>query len=222
MGLINFGVPEEEIEFLKHIMKLDVFVEGGTYKGGTAKSMGEKFRKIFTIEKSDIMFEIAKENLKDTNNITLLKGDTREHLDSIIANNENILFWLDAHWSGGNTYGEEDECPLIEELDIIFKYNKNYVILIDDARLFFAPPPYPHNFNNWQSLTDIMKAIPESWELIEFEDVIYLFPKAVNNEFKSFLQNIVTKQQQNNKNTLLQRIFNKLGVINANTENQRK
>lgn len=222
MGLINFGVPEEEIEFLKHIMKLDVFVEGGTYKGGTAKSMGEKFRKIFTIEKSDIMFEIAKENLKDTNNITLLKGDTREHLDSIIANNENILFWLDAHWSGGDTYGEEDECPLIEELDIIFKYNKNYVILIDDARLFLAPPPYPHNFNNWQSLTDIMKAIPESWELIEFEDVIYLFPKEINNEFKSFLQNIVTKQQQNNKNPLLQRIFNKLGVINANTENQRK
>ena len=222
MGLINFGVPEEEIEFLKHIMKLDVFVEGGTYKGGTAKSMGKKFRKIFTIEKSDIMFEIAEENLKDTNNITLLKGDTREHLDSIIANNENILFWLDAHWSGGDTYGEEDECPLIEELNIIFKYNKNYVILIDDARLFLAPPPYPHNFNNWQSLTDIMKAIPESWELIEFEDVIYLFPKEINNEFKSFLQNIVTKQQQNNKNPLLQRIFNKLGVINANTENQRK
>ena len=222
MGLINFGVPEDEIEFLKHIMKLDVFVEGGTYKGGTAKSMGKKFRKIFTIEKSDIMFEIAKENLKDTNNITLLKGDTREHLDSIIANNENILFWLDAHWSGGDTYGEEDECPLIEELNIIFKYNKNYVILIDDARLFLAPPPYPHNFNNWQSLTDIMKAIPESWELIEFEDVIYLFPKEINNEFKSFLQNIVTKQQQNNKNPLLQRIFNKLGVINANTENQRK
>ena len=222
MGLINFGVPEEEIEFLKHIMKLDVFVEGGTYKGGTAKSMGEKFRKIYTIEISDIMFEIAKENLKDTNNITLLKGDTREHLDSIIANNENILFWLDAHWSGGDTYGEEDECPLIEELDIIFKYNKNYVILIDDARLFLAPPPYPHNFNNWQSLTDIMKAIPESWELIEFEDVIYLFPKEINNEFKSFLQNIVTKQQQNNKNPLLQRIFNKLGVINANTENQKK
>ena len=206
MGLINFGVPEEEIEFLKHIMKLDVFVEGGTYKGGTAKSMGEKFRKIFTIEKSDIMFEIAKENLKDTNNITLLKGDTREHLDSIIVNNENILFWLDAHWSGGDTYGEEDECPLIEELNIIFKYNKNYVILIDDARLFLAPPPYPHNFNNWQSLTDIMKAIPKSWELIEFEDVIYLFPKEINNEFKSFLQNIVTKQQQNNKNSLLQKI----------------
>ena len=222
MGLINFGVPEEEIEFLKHVMKLDVFVEGGTYKGGTAKSMGKKFRKIFTIEKSDIMFEIAKENLKDTNNITLLKGDTREHLDSIIANNENILFWLDAHWSGGDTYGEEDECPLIEELDIIFKYQKNYVILIDDARLFLAPPPYPHNFNNWQSLTDIMKVIPESWELIEFEDVIYLFPKEINNEFKSFLQSIVTKQHQNNINPLLQRILNKLGVINVNTENQRK
>jgi hypothetical protein len=215
MGSINFGVPEEETEFLKHIMKLDVFVEGGTYKGDTAKSMGEKFKKIYTIEKSDVMFEIAKENLKDAINITLLKGDTREHLDSIMENNENILFWLDAHWSGGDTYGEEDECPLIEELEIIFKYNKNFVVLIDDARLFLAPPPYPHNFKNWQSLTDILKAIPESWELIEFKDVIYLFPKKINNEFKSFLQKIITKQQQNIKKPFFQRILNKLGVINC-------
>ena len=63
MGLINFGVPEKETEFLKSNMKLDVFVEGGTYKGGTAKSMSEKFRNVYTIEKSDVMFEIAKENL---------------------------------------------------------------------------------------------------------------------------------------------------------------
>ena len=37
MGLVNFGVPEKETEYLKNRMKLDLFVEGGTYKGETAK-----------------------------------------------------------------------------------------------------------------------------------------------------------------------------------------
>jgi len=113
MGLINFGVPEREAEYLKNSLKLDVFVEGGTYKGETAKSMSNKFKKVYTIEKSDVMYDIAKENLKNISNVSMLKGDTREHLSGILENNDNILFWLDSHWSAGDTYVEEDECPLL-------------------------------------------------------------------------------------------------------------
>lgn len=192
MGLINFGVPVKETEYLKKNMKLDVFVEGGTFRGGTAKSMSDKFRKVYTIEKSDVMFDIAKENLKDISNITMLKGDTREHLREILEHNDNIIFWLDAHWSGGDTYGEEDECPLIEELEIIFDYSdKNYVILIDDARLFLAPPPYPHKIENWPSLKEIMSSLPINREITVFEDVIYIYHTS-NKEIKNFLQEEVT------------------------------
>lgn len=195
MGLVNFGVPEKETEFLKNSLKLDIFVEGGTYKGGTAKSMSSKFKKVFTIEKSEVMYEIAKDNLKDVSNVTLLKGDTREHLHTILKSNDNLLFCLDAHWSGGDTYGQEDECPLIEELKIIFEYtDKNHVILIDDARLFLAPPPSPHKIENWPSLTDILHVLPIDWELLELEDVIYLFPKKMNKIFKPFIQEITTER----------------------------
>jgi len=212
MGLINFGVPEKETEFLKKNLGLDVFVEGGTYRGGTAKKMSESFRKVYTIEKSKVMFDIAKENLKDVSNVIMLKGDTREHLTEVLDNNDNILFWLDAHWSGGNTYGEEDECPLIEELEIIFDYPKNYVILIDDARLFLAPPPYPHKFQNWQSLTDIMKILPDNWELVEYEDVIYLYSKKINQDLKSFLQEIITEKLKTKNDTFLKKVFRKIGL----------
>lgn len=138
----------------------------------------------------------------------MLKGDTREHLKSILEQNDNLLFWLDAHWSGGDTYGEEDECPLIEELEIIFDYpDKNHVILIDDARLFLAPPPYPHEIKNWPLMTNILQTLPISWEIIEFEDVIYLFPKKINDDFKKFIQAEVTDRWKqygkNNKQTLL-------------------
>jgi hypothetical protein len=211
MGLVNFGVPEKEVEFLKENMKLDIFVEGGTYKGYTAKSMSASFRKVYTVEKSGVMFDIAKENLKGMSNITMLKGDTREHLKNILEENDNIMFWLDAHWSGGDTYGEEDECPLIEELEIIFDYPKNYVILIDDARLFLAPPPYPHNYKNWQSIKDILESIPMNWEFIEYEDVIYLYPNHMEDKLKQHIQKDVTLKFKNKTSfSLLQRIFKKL------------
>lgn len=212
MGLINFGVPEKETEFLKKNLGLDVFVEGGTYRGGTAKKMSEFFKKVYTIEKSDVMYDIAKENLKDISNVTMLKGDTREHLTQILDSNDNIIFWLDAHWSGGDTYGEEDECPLVEELDIIFKYPKNYVILIDDARLFLAPPPHPHKFQNWQSLVDIAKSLPDSWEMVEYEDVIYLYPKKIEAAFKTFLQDEITKKTKKQDITIIRRLLKKIGM----------
>lgn len=194
MGIVNFGIPEKEANYLRKNLALDVFVEGGTYKGKTAKKMSVSFKKVYTIEKSNKLFNISDAHLQNCSNVTLLKGDTRDHLNDIITNNNNILFWLDAHWSGGITYGEKDECPLLEELNIIFKHNKNYVILIDDARLFLAPPPLPHNLENWPTINDIIKQLPHYWELFVFEDVIYIIPSKYLKQFKYFMQNVVTEQ----------------------------
>lgn len=198
MGLVNFGVPEKEVEYLKNTLELNTFVEGGTYKGGTAKNMSSKFSKVFTIEKSDVMYEEAKETLKNYKNVTMLKGDTRDHLRSVLHKHDNILFWLDAHWSGGDTYGEDDECPLIEELEIIFGFDRNQVILIDDARLFLAPPPHPHSHEKWPSIIDIAKVVPVNWELIEFEDVIYLFDNKYQLQLKSYFQKSTTSRWKDN------------------------
>jgi hypothetical protein len=210
VGEINFGAPENEIKFLKKLLKLDVFVEGGSYTGGTSKKMSKTFKKVYTIEKSDVMYGVAKKSLEGIGNITLLKGDTREHLSSIIESNDNMIFWLDAHWSGGDTYGKTDECPLVEELQIIFKNMMNCVVLIDDARLFLAPPPCPHNYQNWPSLTDISSVIPHDWDMVEFEDVLYLFKKSISDDFKPFLQNLVTNKY-NKKKSLWQVLISKLG-----------
>lgn len=215
MGLIHFGVPKDRVIFLKEIMGLEIFVEGGTYMGGTAKDMSSIFKKVITIEMSDVMYDIAKKNLKDINTITILKGDTRKFFSDILDSNDNILFWLDAHWSGGNTYGKEDECPLIEELKIIFKFPKNYIILVDDARLFLSPPPHPHNFRNWPSIKDIFQTLPKNWNLIVYEDVIYLYPLHIEDRLKKYIQDDVTKKTES-KNlpffNFLNKVFKKLGL----------
>lgn len=211
MGLTNFGVPEEETLFLKNELGLSVFVEGGTYQGGTAKAMSEFFSEIFTIEKSQIMFDEAKTNIGNIKNIKMLNGDTRDYLRDILEQNDDILLWLDAHWSGGNTYGQQDECPLLEELRVIFNHNKNYAILIDDARLFLAPPPKPHNHEHWSSLVSIVRMLPQGWELTVHEDVIYIFPNKISKTFKDFLQEKITKKHHS-KNKLLKRLIQKAGL----------
>jgi len=193
MGIVNLGAPENHVRFLKNKMDLDTFVEGGTYTGGTALLMSDFFHKVYTIEKSDDMYEIANKNIDARHNITLLKGDTREHLEKIVSENNNLLFWLDAHWSCGLTYGENDECPLIQELEIIFAQQKNFAILIDDARQFLAPPPEPHKYYNWPSLKEIINVLPQGFSITVFEDVIYLVPESISDEFKTHIQNAVTK-----------------------------
>jgi hypothetical protein len=211
MGIVRFGMPEQEVLFLKNKLGLKIFVEGGTYTGGTAVNASRTFDFVFTIEKSDQMYEIAKQNLTGIDKISLLKGDTREHIDRITQQNDNLLYWLDAHWSGKDTYGEGDECPLIEELVAIFKYNKRCAILIDDARLFLAPPPKPHVFEKWPTIKDIVKTMPDEWELIEYEDVIYIIPNEIEIAFRSFVQADVT-EKLNKKNTFFVRMLKIMGV----------
>ncbi|MCB1531262.1 MAG: hypothetical protein KDJ35_00175 [Alphaproteobacteria bacterium] len=202
------GVPEKETDYLRQNLSLDIFVEGGTFRGETAKRMSGLFSHVYTIEKSDHMYAEAQKGLQNYSNITQLKGDTREHLNEILEKHDNILFWLDAHWSGGNTYGEGDECPLLEELAIIFEHKKNYVILIDDARLFMAPPPLPHQAKDWPSVAQITRSIPDDWDVIIYEDVIYLLHKEQLG-FKAFLQETITADH-NNKGNFLERVQSKL------------
>lgn len=188
---MRFGIPEQETRWLKEKINLTTVIEGGTYQGETAKRLSSDFAKVFTIEKSEVMFEEAKKNIGDIQNITQLRGDTRNHLPKLVSENDDILFWLDAHWSGGDTYGEQDECPLLQELGIIFGSNmKNYAVLIDDARLFLAPPPLPHKVNNWPSIKQVTDMVPLDFDMIVNDDVIYVVPKAIG--MPEFLQGKTT------------------------------
>jgi hypothetical protein len=57
--------------------------------------------------------------------------------DEIKEINESITFWLDGHYSSGNTaYDMTQYYPLLKELDAISKHHiKNHTICIDDRRL---------------------------------------------------------------------------------------
>lgn len=120
-----------------------VFIETGTNLGHTIVAMQPYFETLHTIELSEYyhkLFENRKNN-SNLDNITTHLGDSSLVLRDILQNltsQDNCVFWLDGHWSSGDTAQGDKDCPLIEEcssIDELYK-SKSAVILVDDYRLF--------------------------------------------------------------------------------------
>jgi hypothetical protein len=102
------------------------------------------------------------------------------------------------------TAGQEDECPILDELSLIFAQGLNsFAILIDDARLFTAPPPRPHDSKQWPRIDEIAKKLPNGLAMYIYDDVIYILPNHVVDSFSNFLQDLVAlATSPPSKNTL--------------------
>ena len=212
MGIQSFGFPSRTVEWLQRNMKIDTFIEAGTFMGGSAKEAANLFDKVITIEKSQGLYLEAQKNLAIISNIKCYYGCTRDHVVSHLLPKDRPLFWLDAHWSGGKTAGEDDECPILDELALIFdKELDDYAVLIDDARLFVCPPPYPHNRKCWPNLARIAKLIPDSYSMYIYDDVVYILPPSISDDFSGFLQSVIAKTSQyevkSTKANTIRRIF---------------
>jgi len=99
---------------------------------------------------------------------------------------EGTFFWLDAHYSGGNTSGAEYPCPVIDELIQIqnFEFYQKSLICIDDARLFGGPHDLAPSMKGWPRLYPILKMVDEM-QLSSFlvDDVIVCLPHQYEREF---------------------------------------
>lgn len=178
MGLKYAGVPKTLVEeFLNHFT-VKYFVETGTYLGETAAWASQRFEKVFTIEKSFDLWNSNRKKFEHMGNIDFLFGDSREQLHEITAQLESTtMFWLDAHWSGGNTYGKNDECALLDELRAINEMQQDKFILVDDARLFMFPPPHPYSPVYWPNISDVLELLDRSiYYTVIVDDVIVAIP----------------------------------------------
>ena len=135
MGIIQPYFPKEIVLKLANIANAEIFVETGTYYGNTSEWASSEFKNIFTIELSEYLYNITKEKLLLKRNINHILANSKNVLPNILKTiDSNVVFWLDGHYSGGVTAGEDDPCPLREELGIILKRYNDDIIIIDDAR----------------------------------------------------------------------------------------
>lgn len=194
MGLVRMGIPTDIARFIKENFNINTFVETGTYKGETAIWASSLFDKVFTIEYSKQFYNETKSKYIKAKNIEFIFGDSRQELQKLLPNIGQSIIWLDAHWCSLGSYGETDQCPLLKELELINKYEKDHFILIDDARFFITPPPLPHSLDFFPDISTIIKTITSKREqyIIIYEDVIIIVPKLAKEKFMNYMQTITT------------------------------
>jgi len=174
MGIISPYFPKEICLKLASIADANIFIETGTHYGGTTKWAADHFHKVHTIELSEYLYNHTKDELISKGNILPYLGDSRFILPQILkAENTNIVFWLDGHYSGGITDGAEDPCPLLDELNAISPRDNDDVVIIDDARLCGKAGGFP-------PIAEIHKLVIKSKNkkhILVCDDQIYILPR---------------------------------------------
>lgn len=114
------------------------FVETGTYMGETILRFVNEFNRLFTIELSETLYNNFNLIDYDRTKLKSILGDSSIVLNKVIKEIEGkTIFFLDGHYSSGNTAKGLKDVPLNEEIKHIndlFIYDG--LIIIDDLRLF--------------------------------------------------------------------------------------
>ncbi|MBM4112889.1 MAG: hypothetical protein FJ253_05865 [Phycisphaerae bacterium] len=181
MGIVTRGIPEQITIDLARLNRTSIFVETGTYKGDTTRWAAKHFEAVHTIERAANLYDLCSAELRAIKGVTPHLGDSRRVLPGIVRDlgDRTAVVWLDGHWSGAETAGAEDECPLLDELACLSN-RANDIILIDDARMFLCAPPAPHNASQWPTLAEIVNALQDSGRrhLVQVvDDVIFIVPR---------------------------------------------
>src|SRR5882724_7241164 len=133
MGDINFSIDTGVVEALKRVLRLEVFVETGTFEGDAIEIARPYFDVVHSIELSPEYFEHAKARFTKDKAVHLYLGDSGRKLAELrpVFKGKSALFWLDAHWCvAQDTGGEKSQCPLREEIRGIGPLDDESVIMI--------------------------------------------------------------------------------------------
>lgn len=170
MGVFWRGLPTFLLDECRKALGPDaIAIETGTYLGDSASLLGAKFGQCITIELDEKLAERATNRFKNHPNIVVRQGTTRTVLPSVLPpSSRSALIWLDAHFSGGVTAGEEDKCPLLAEVEMLAveRTPQSTIILIDDAREMVGQ-------GDWPFLGQVVGLLDRNgWAVAAIDDVL--------------------------------------------------
>jgi hypothetical protein len=152
-------------------------VETGTLHGETVWFFRDELQKIFSVEIDPTLASAARERFRSFPHIEIIEGDSADKIADIVSRIPGAcVFWLDGHYSSGDTGRGATDCPLWKELDAIATGLRHpFTILIDDARNFDTDPAYP----KMQDLASYgARHFPDHLLKIE-NDIVHLVPRSL-------------------------------------------
>lgn len=161
---------------------LRTFVETGTYRGDTLAAVAPLVDRAYSIEIEPRLAEAARARFARARTVSILEGDSTGLLPSVLAElREPALFWLDGHWSGGETGSGELDSPVQAELEAILEHEiDRHVVLVDDARFFAgandAQREIGTGFPTYAELITTVRGQRPEWQIDVVDDVIRIVP----------------------------------------------
>jgi hypothetical protein len=150
-------MPSLTYNFLTQLQEnfrdFSIFVESGTFMGETIFAMENLFKKLYTIEINEELYYQTKSKYNG-NKIKFLFGDSSSEMKNILDEcNDKVIFFLDAHYSGGNTGNFKITTlytPLQKEIEDINSFCKQEcLIIVDDCRDLGTK-----DNSNWEHITE--------------------------------------------------------------------
>jgi hypothetical protein len=218
MGAVRQGVPVALATQLRDELGLATAIETGTFRGASARQLASLFSRVWTIEWSEQLWAQARERLLDQPGITCLQGSSADVIgDAIESAAGPSLYWLDGHWSGGETAGSVDECPVLAEIGAIdaSPHGAGSAVLIDDARLFLSPPPPPHDREQWPSFLDLLDALRAHHKrfVTVVEDVVVAVPLSARRTVEDYGTAVTLAQQAAPGSALVRRLSRRVAGL---------
>lgn len=123
---------QDLLRFLGKEFQMNILVETGACEGSTIIALQSDFEQIYSIELSEYYYKIAHSRTHLMPNVHLYHGNSAHLMGKILhqIRHPRILFWLDAHSSGGLTADAGD--PLPTEIKEIQNHAPNAIVVIDD------------------------------------------------------------------------------------------
>ncbi len=131
-----------------------VFIETGTYHGDTVAAVKHLYSSVISIEVDKTLYEKACKRFEADRNVRIVLGDCARELPGILGQlHEPAVFWLDGHYSAGETgRGELDDPILVSLKQLAAHPIKDHVLFVDDARTFDGREGRP-------DMADVLKLI---------------------------------------------------------------
>ena len=133
--------------------KYSCFIETGTLNGDTTFALEPHFDKLYTVEYSEKYYNNTRSKYTG-NKINFIHGDSSIVFESLLPTiSDKCIFFLDGHWSGGDTGKSNKDCPLDEEITHINNlFQHDAIIVIDDFRLFGLDKSSGRLGENWLAI----------------------------------------------------------------------
>ena len=138
------ALSREFILGLRDAFGVRSFVETGTYLGDTLATLCGDFDNLQSIELGRDYYARAVNRFVNQPQIHLINADSTTGLETALdsLSDARAIFWLDAHYSGGDTAKGQSNTPIETELfAILARLQRNDIILIDDLRYFWQARP---------------------------------------------------------------------------------